>query len=100
VHRDGMQASGLWYTGQTESELGTIIRLLRLVSARTENEVAGVVGVKSTEAAGGKHLRVGKRRVGVANSGFGSKVVWKGGGKKIVPIHDTMAEVMKGKGGR
>ena len=70
--------------------------------ARAKDEVACVVGVvgEAAKTAGGKHLGVGKGRVGVAGAGFGGIVVGKGGRKKVVAVHDAVAEVMKGKGGR
>ena len=70
--------------------------------ARAKDEVACVVGVvgEAAKIAGGRHLGVGKRRVGVADVGLGGIVMGKGGWKKVVAVHDAVAEVMKGKGGR
>ena len=53
---------------------------------------------EATETADGKHLWVEKRRMGVADAGLGGIVVGKGGRKKVVAVHDAVAEVMEERG--
>lgn len=105
VQLDGVHPRGWLHARQAEArgaeaEARTVVGLVWLVGAGTEDEVAGIAGVmgEAPETAGGKHVRVGKGGVGVADADLGGKVVGRGGREEIIAIHDTVGEVVEGEG--
>ena len=66
---------------------------LRLMSTRTEDEVAGRVGmVREAAEAGGVEQLVRERRVRLAEADIGRKVRAEGGREEVESVHDAVAD--------